>query len=104
MVAGLIVLRDKIDEADKVLFYLLAKRQLLIAEIGELKSCASLSIYASNRETTMLASRRHEALALDVPSDLIEDVLCCVRREPYARRKRQKFQDAEPTVTIGDDH
>ena len=75
MVAELTALRDQIDEVDKALLNLLAKRLELVAEVGEVKSRFGLPIYVPEREASMLASRRAEAEALGVPPDLIEDVL-----------------------------
>ena len=74
MVAELTALRDQIDEVDKALLNLLAKRLELVAEVGEVKSRFGLPIYVPEREASMLASRRAEAEALGVPPDLIEDV------------------------------
>lgn len=64
MVAELTALRDQIDEVDKALLELLAKRLELVAEVGEVKSQYGLPIYVPERESAMLASRREEAEAL----------------------------------------
>lgn len=45
MVAELTALRDQIDEVDKALLNLLAKRLELVAEVGEVKSRFGLPIY-----------------------------------------------------------
>ena len=71
MVAELTALRDQIDEVDKALLSLLAKRLELVAEVGEVKSQYGLPIYVPEREAAMLASRREEAAALGVPPDPI---------------------------------
>ncbi|BAE73854.1 T-protein [Sodalis glossinidius str. 'morsitans'] len=105
MVAELSVLRDKIDDVDKALLDLLAKRLSLVAEVGEVKSRAGLPIYAPDRETAMLASRRREAAALGVPPDLIEDVLRRLMRESYASENDKGFKtlcpQLRPVVIIG---
>ena len=44
MVAELTALRDQIDEVDKALLELLAKRLELVAEVGEVKSQYGLPI------------------------------------------------------------
>lgn len=67
MVAELIALRDQIDEVDKTLLALLAKRLKLVAEVGKVKSQYGLPIYIPERETSMLASRREEAEMLGIP-------------------------------------
>ncbi len=101
MVAELTALRDQIDEVDKALLSLLAKRLELVAEVGEVKSQYGLPIYVPERESAMLASRREEAAALGVPPDLIEDVLRRVMRESYCQRKRQRLQNPAAESAAG---
>ena len=105
MVAELTALRDKIDEVDKGLLELLAKRLELVAEVGEVKSRYGLPIYVPEREASMLASRRKEAEALGVPPDLIEDVLRRVMRESYSSENDKGFKtlcpDLRPIVIVG---
>ncbi|MFO6426372.1 chorismate mutase [Escherichia coli] len=52
MVAELTALRDQIDEVDKALLNLLAKRLELVAEVGEVKSRFGLPIYVPEREAS----------------------------------------------------
>lgn len=105
MVAELTALRDQIDEVDKALLDLLAKRLHLVAEVGEVKSRYGLPIYVPDREAAMLASRRQEAGALGVPPDLIEDVLRRVMRESYTSENDKGFKtlcpELRPVVIIG---
>ena len=105
MVAELTALRDQIDEVDKALLDLLAKRLTLVAEVGEVKSRYGLPIYVPEREATMLASRRNEAELLGVPPDLIEDVLRRVMRESYTSENDKGFKtlcpELRPVVIVG---
>ena len=105
MVAELTALRDQIDEVDKALLNLLAKRLELVAEVGEVKSRFGLPIYVPEREASMLASRRAEAEALGVPPDLIEDVLRRVMRESYSSENDKGFKTLcpalRPVVIVG---
>lgn len=105
MVAELTALRNQIDEVDKALLGLLARRLALVAEVGEVKSRYGLPIYAPDREAAMLRSRREEAEALNVPADLIEDVLRRVMRESYASENDKGFKtlcpQLRPVVIIG---
>ncbi len=55
MVAELTALRDQIDDVDKALLNLLAKRLELVAKVGEVKSRFGLPIYVPEREASMLA-------------------------------------------------
>nr|WP_024965498.1 bifunctional chorismate mutase/prephenate dehydrogenase [Pantoea sp. IMH] len=98
MVAELTALRDKIDDVDKALLDLLAKRLELVAEVGEVKSRYGLPIYVPEREASMLASRRKEAERLGVPPDLIEDVLRRVMRESYSSENDKGFKTLCPTL------
>ncbi|MDZ7277581.1 bifunctional chorismate mutase/prephenate dehydrogenase [Pantoea eucrina] len=98
MVAELNALRDQIDEVDKALLGLLAKRLALVAEVGEVKSRHGLPIYVPEREASMLASRRQEAEALGVSPDLIEDVLRRLMRESYAHENDKGFKTLCPTL------
>lgn len=105
MVAELTALRDQIDETDKALLALLAKRLQLVAEVGEVKSRYGLPVYVPEREASMLASRRQEAEKLGVPADLIEDVLRRVMRESYSSENDKGFKtlcpQLRPIVIIG---
>lgn len=105
MVIELNDLRNRIDELDKALLALLAKRLSLVAEVGELKSHYGLPIYAPDREATMLASRREEASSLGVPPDLIEDVLRRIMRESYCSENNKGFKTLcpklHPVVIVG---
>lgn len=105
MVSELSVLRDQIDEVDKALLDLLARRLALVAEVGEVKSRHGLPIYVPEREATMLASRRKEAENLGVPPDLIEDILRRVMRESYTSENDKGFKtlcpELRPVVIVG---
>lgn len=79
MVAELTALRDQIDEVDKALLSLLAKRLELVAEVGEVKSQYGLPIYVPERESAMLASRREGG---------------CARRTTGSDRGRSASRDA----------
>lgn len=98
MAKELDVLRDKIDDVDKELVALLARRLALVAEVGEVKSRHGLPIYAPDREAAMLARRREEAEANGVPGDLIEDVLRRIMRESYASEKDTGFKCINPSL------
>lgn len=105
MVAELTALRDQIDEVDKALLALLARRLELVAEVGEVKSQYGLPIYVPEREASMLSSRRQEAEKLGVPPDLIEDVLRRVMRESYFSENDKGFKtlypQLRPVVIVG---
>lgn len=76
-------LRAQIDDVDKQMLALLARRLNLVTQVGKVKSDHFLPIYAPDRELAMLSSRREEAELLGVPPDLIEDILRRIMRESY---------------------
>jgi chorismate mutase/prephenate dehydrogenase len=98
-------LRDQIDEVDKQMVDLLARRLALVEQVGEVKSQHGLPIYAPDREAAMLASRREEAAKRGVPPQLIEDILRRTMRESYASEKDSGFKclnpELRPVVIIG---
>ncbi|WHP79699.1 bifunctional chorismate mutase/prephenate dehydrogenase [Edwardsiella anguillarum] len=98
MVAELSALRDSIDEVDKALLGLLARRLQLVAQVGEVKSRYGLPVYVPEREAAMLASRRAEAQLLGVSPDLIEDVLRRVMRESYLSENDKGFKALNPAL------
>ncbi len=105
MVAELSILRDQIDDVDRQMVELLARRLALVEQVGVVKSQHGLPIYAPDREAAMLASRRQEAESKGVPADLIEDVLRRTMRESYSSENDSGFKclnpQLRPIVIIG---
>ena len=105
MVAELSKLRDQIDDVDRQMVELLARRLSLVEEVGHVKSQHGLPIYAPDREAAMLASRRQEAENKGVPPDLIEDILRRTMRESYASENDSGFKclkpELRPIVVVG---
>ena len=91
-------LREQIDQVDKSLLSLLAKRMQLVAEVGEVKNRYGLPIYAPDREASMLASRRNDAQMMGISPDLIEDVLRRVMRESYTKENDKGFKTLNPQL------
>ncbi|EOI0111351.1 bifunctional chorismate mutase/prephenate dehydrogenase [Vibrio cholerae] len=91
-------LRDQIDEVDKQMVELLARRLALVEQVGQVKSRYGLPIYAPDREAAMLASRRAEAESKGVPPQLIEDILRRTMRESYASEKDSGFKCLNPEL------
>ncbi|OAN17499.1 bifunctional chorismate mutase/prephenate dehydrogenase [Photobacterium jeanii] len=105
MVAELSKLRDQIDEVDRQMVALLARRLSLVEDVGHVKSQHGLPIYAPDREAAMLASRREEAQSQGVPPDLIEDILRRTMRESYSSENDSGFKclkpELRPIVVVG---
>lgn len=98
MVAELSILRDQIDDVDRQMVELLARRLALVEQVGVVKSQHGLPIYAPDREAVMLASRRQEAESKGVPADLIEDVLRRTMRESYSSENDSGFKCLNPQL------
>src|SRR5699024_5530417 len=98
-------LRDQIDEVDRELVELLARRLQLVSQVGEVKGRHGLPIYAPAREATMIAAKRGLAEEQGVPPDLVEDVLRRCMRESYTHEKNMGFTqqapDLGPVVIVG---
>lgn len=99
------LLRDLIDDVDQKLLALLRERLDLVARVGVVKHGAGLPIYAPQREAKMLAKRRHEAEAMGIAPQLIEDILRRLMRESYLNEKDKGFKqikvDVGPVVIVG---
>ncbi|MDC0612675.1 bifunctional chorismate mutase/prephenate dehydrogenase [Vibrio sp.] len=91
-------LRNQIDDVDKQMVELLARRLALVEKVGEVKSKHGLPIYAPDREAAMLASRREEAERRGVPPQLIEDILRRTMRESYSSEKDAGFKCLKPEL------
>jgi len=98
-------LRDQIDAVDQQMLALLEQRLNLVAQVGEVKSEYGVPIYAPERESAMLASRRQEAEKKGISPDLIEDILRRIMRESYTSEKDSGFKclnpDLPPITIIG---
>ncbi|WWO95260.1 MAG: bifunctional chorismate mutase/prephenate dehydrogenase [Candidatus Dasytiphilus stammeri] len=98
MLAELEVLRDKIDQLDKLLLNIIIKRMKLIAKIGKIKYIYGLPIYVPEREKSMLAMRRNEAEQLGLSPDFFEDILRRIIYESYSIESQQGFQPVYPLL------
>lgn len=76
-------LRQQIDELDRQLVQLLAKRADVTAQVGKIKQQFALPVYMPDREQLLLAARREQAEQLGVSPDLAEDILRRIMRESY---------------------
>lgn len=98
-------LRGQIDEVDRQMVELLARRLDLVSQVGEVKGRHGLPIYAPDREATMIAAKRDMAEEMGVPPGLVEDVLRRCMREAYTHEKNMGFTrqapDLGPVVVVG---
>ena len=68
-------IRIDIDNIDRQLIRLLARRQILVEKAGRLKSKGDkVAVQASDRVAQVIANRRKEALELGLSPDVAESV------------------------------
>lgn len=98
-------IRKQIDEADRELIEVFAKRLALVKEVGRIKSNDGTPVYVPEREKAMLEKRRNEAEAKGINPDLVEDVLRRLMRESYGAENGAGFKclnnDIKKIVIIG---
>lgn len=98
MVAKLSDLRNQLDDIDKEMLDLLARRFALVSEVCEEKNHLGLPLYSPEREDAMFLSLRKEAEQKGVPPDLIEDILRRVIRESYNSKINASFKCFNPRL------
>ena len=97
-------LREGIDECDAQLVALLARRNSITEQIGAIKQQTGASLHAPDREATLLAARRQEAINQGVNPELVEDILRRMMREAYQNQQAKLACSApqlSPIVIVG---
>ncbi|KPH64738.1 bifunctional chorismate mutase/prephenate dehydrogenase [Pseudoalteromonas porphyrae] len=97
-------LRIGIDECDTQLVALLARRNSITQKIGEIKQQTGAPLHAPEREASLLAARRQEAIKQGVNPELVEDILRRMMREAYQNQQAKLACSApqlSPIVIVG---
>jgi len=97
-------LRIGIDECDTQLVALLAQRNSITQKIGEIKQQTGAPLHAPEREASLLAARRQEAIKQGVNPELVEDILRRMMREAYQNQQAKLACSApqlSPIVIVG---
>ena len=97
-------LREGIDECDAQLVALLARRNRITEQIGAIKQQTGAPLHAPDREATLLAARRQEAINQGVNPELVEDILRRMMREAYQNQQAKLACSApqlSPIVIVG---
>ena len=97
-------LRAGIDECDAQLVALLARRKSITEQIGAIKQQTGAPLHAPDREATLLAARRQEAINQGVNPELVEDILRRMMREAYQNQQAKLACSApqlSPIVIVG---
>lgn len=81
MVQELHHLRLQIDQLDRELVQLLARRLQLVDDVGKIKKRNQLPDYDAQREAEIITTARCQADLLGISPDLVTDVLHRVIRE-----------------------
>tara|TARA_R110000737_G_scaffold67867_2_gene95905 strand:+ start:4549 stop:5691 length:1143 start_codon:yes stop_codon:yes gene_type:complete len=98
-------LRDEIDEIDRQLVALLAKRRAVTTKVGLLKSAEGMPIFAPDREASLLKIRRQQAIDAGLSPELIEDILRRLMQDSYVSQDASGYRcvnpDCKKIVVIG---
>ncbi|WP_252097624.1 bifunctional chorismate mutase/prephenate dehydrogenase [Pseudoalteromonas sp. NBT06-2] len=104
MVQKLAYLRSQIDACDTELVAILAKRNKITAQVGQIKRDSGEPVYIPEREIQLLKARRAQAQMQGVSGDLVEDILRRMMRESYQNQQSELAcvaPDLSPAVIIG---
>jgi chorismate mutase/prephenate dehydrogenase len=83
---------------------LLARRNSITEQIGAIKQQTGAPLHAPDREATLLAARRQEAINQGVNPELVEDILRRMMREAYQNQQAKLACSApqlSPIVIVG---
>lgn len=101
----LTVCRNEIDDVDRQLLALLAKRRQITKRVGQIKSEVGMPVFAPDREASLIKERREEATKQGVSPDLIEDILRRIMQDSYLSQEACGYQcvnpDCKKVVVIG---
>lgn len=89
-------LRGEIDQLDKSLVEILAKRAKVTQKVGQYKQQHGLPIYVPSREAALVASLRNYAEEQKVSPALVEDVIRRVMRDSYSTQNK-KYNKTNPS-------
>lgn len=81
-------LRDEIDQCDRELVEILARRNQVTAKVGAFKQQKGQAVYVPSREVELIEARREQAAQAGLSPDLIEDVLRRLMRESYQNQQQ----------------
>ena len=87
-------IRKEIDEVDRQLVSLLARRKQLVGEVATIKHARGLPVYLPDREGALIEARRQEAEEQGISPDLVEDLLRRIIRESYRSQGIASFRSA----------
>ncbi len=82
--------RDEIDQVDRELVELIARRLNLTQEVGKLKAALQLPLYDARREAVLISDKRALAEKRGISPELIEDLLRRVMRESYINQSQSR--------------
>jgi len=80
--------REEIDEIDKTILQLLAKRFFVAEKIRKYKRKFQLKIKDKDREKEMFEKRKNLAKKLNLPSNFIEKIFKLIIKETIKKEKK----------------
>ncbi|PPI88478.1 bifunctional chorismate mutase/prephenate dehydrogenase [Candidatus Pantoea edessiphila] len=91
-------LYDQINNIDKSLIHLIAKRFALVEEATELKSSYGISVDVSEIESKMILYLRQETEKFGICPELIEDILYLIKTKYYKNKYKKFLKKLHPKI------
>jgi chorismate mutase/prephenate dehydrogenase len=81
-------LRENIEEIDRQVVSLLAKRQTVVGKVVDLKKAHNLPVYHPAREEYLISNRRSQSREMGLNPDFIEEIFRSVIRQSRIKQSR----------------
>jgi chorismate mutase / prephenate dehydrogenase len=75
------LLRDEIDDIDRQMVFLLAKRQTVVGKVVDLKNAHNIPVYHPAREEYLISNRRNQSREIGLNPDFVEEIFRSVIRQ-----------------------
>lgn len=82
------LLRDEIDDIDRQIVSLLAKRQTVIENVVKLKNAHNIPVYHPAREEYLISNRRNQSKEIGLNPDFVEEIFRSVIRQSRIKQTR----------------
>jgi chorismate mutase / prephenate dehydrogenase len=81
-------LRDEIDDIDRQMVSLLAKRQTVVEKVVGLKNAHNIPVYHPAREENLISKRRNQSRDIGLNPDFVEEIFRSVIRQSRIKQTR----------------
>jgi chorismate mutase/prephenate dehydrogenase len=82
------LLRDEIDDIDRQIVSLLAKRQTVVEKVVGLKNAHNIPVYHPAREEYLISNRRNQSREIGLNPDFVEEIFRSVIRQSRIKQTR----------------